>query len=97
MSRIELSAQASADLLVAFAFYEEEASLFDAQRFLFAAVSTINTLATFPGLGAIYEPRPRLRKWRVPQFPYQILYLEMADGVRVFRIVHQARNIREIL
>ena len=97
MSRLEVSAEAIADLSFGFSFYRDEASLSDAQRFIFAARSAAELLSIFPALGVVYSPCSRFRKWRVPQFPYTIIYQELSDGVRIVRVIHSSRDVENLL
>ncbi len=69
-----------------------------ADRFIEAAYGTFWELARMPGMGRKREFQQEklsdLRSFRVKGFEnYLIFYLPLADGVKVLRILHGARNL----
>jgi len=72
-----------------------------AYRFLRAAGKAFLTLAEFPGMGALREVRnPKLaglRSWPITGFRnYLIFYTPTKRGIRVLRVLHGARDLRQI-
>lgn len=57
--------------------------------------ATIGQMLDFPHIGA---PVPRLpldlpvRRLAVGRFPYHVVYLEIADGVRILAVAHDRRR-----
>jgi toxin ParE1/3/4 len=73
-----------------------------AERFLDAADSTFADLAKNPGLGGPCQfAHPfiaDIRRWRVKKFKdYLIFYAAVEDGVRIYRVLHGARDLETIL
>lgn len=98
---VQLRPQARIDLAGCYAYIGERNSE-AARRFLLAAEATLAALARLPGTGASFEvENPRLaglRCGRVKRFKnYLIFYLPIAGGIDVIRVLHGARNLRDIL
>ncbi len=73
-----------------------------ARRFRLAAEKTLTILARRPGIGELYEVEnlrlAGLRCARVGRFRnYLIFYRPIPGGIHVVRVLHAARNVREIL
>jgi toxin ParE1/3/4 len=73
-----------------------------ANRFRHAAEATLTALAKTPGLGEPYQvANPQLvglRCARVRRFKnYLIFYRPIPGGIDVIRVLHAARDIRDIL
>lgn len=88
-ARRDLDAQAD--------WFGTEADVDTARRFARSAAATFAKLAADPGLGSpidIARPGLRgLRKWRVQGFPrLLIFYVEIAGGVRIVRVIHDAQD-----
>jgi toxin ParE1/3/4 len=71
-------------------------------RFLIAAHETFALLAKQPNMG--WPPRLRhpalksMRVFRIKRFErILILYLPLADGVEILRVIHGSRNIKALL
>lgn len=73
-----------------------------AERFVDAADNTFADLAKNPGLGSpCHFTHPFLaevRNWRVKGFKnYLVYHAPVADGVRIYRVLHGARDIENVL
>lgn len=71
-----------------------------ADRFLIAANETFRLIATMPYMGRIRNfPHSRLlqlRSFRVKGFEsYLIFYEPFADSIKIFHVLHGARNLDE--
>src|SRR5689334_6588991 len=90
------------DLVEVFRYLAHEGGLRVAERFLTQVEATFARLARMPGMGARYgQGHPALAELRffpVSRFPkYIIFYLPIAEGIRIFRVLHGARDIHGIL
>lgn len=78
-------------------FYVSEAGAEVALRFVDAVEATVRRVAKSPGLGSLrfaYELSiPGLRATTVGRFPYLMFYVEGADSVDVWRLLHSSRDI----
>lgn len=79
-----------------------EGGLRVAERFLTQVESTFARLAMMPGTGARYghghPALAELRYFPVSRFPkYIVFYQSIAEGIRIVRVLHGARNIAGIL
>jgi len=73
-----------------------------AGRFLDAADATFADLARSPGIGSpCHFSHPflaEIRNWRVKGFKnYSIFYAPVSDGVRIYRVLHGARDLERLL
>ena len=90
------------DLLEQFVYFAEEATLELADRFTAAVDATCVQLRTHPRSGTAYHPNAKrlkgLRRIPVQGFEqYLIFYLPSAAGIDVFRVLHGARDIQNLL
>ena len=90
------------DLIGVFNHYVDEGSIKTARRFLAQAESTFQRLARLPSAGALYEPddpiHPGLRYMPVSRFRKDLIfYVPVPGGIDVFRVLHGARDLGEIL
>ncbi|URI11296.1 type II toxin-antitoxin system RelE/ParE family toxin [Aquincola tertiaricarbonis] len=97
MPLVHLSGAARQDLIDHFAYLDEEAGQELADRFLQAAETCLNLLATQPTMGSPLRLRSAqlagLRKWRISGFDnVLVFYLPRADGISVIRILHAAQD-----
>ena len=72
-----------------------------ALRFYDAARRAFHFLSDYPGAGARHpQSDPRLadmRVWPISRFRnYLVCYLPVADGVRILRVIHGARDVRRV-
>jgi len=78
-------------------YYAREAGTQVAISFVDALQSTFGLIATHPASGSLryaYELRlPDLRSMTLKAFPYLVFYLEHADYVDIWRILHMKRDI----
>ena len=100
--KVKKSSTAYADLEVASDYFFDHGSLRAGQRFLIAAETTFQKLATMPSLWAFLDTKllkaPGIGTWTVKGFErYVILYREIAGGIEVLRVVHGSRNWEELI
>ncbi len=95
MARVTLTQSAQADLLEAWLFIAEENPL-AADRVLDAIEREANTLLLQPLMG---RARPELadgvRTWPTST-PYILFYLADDAGITVVRVLHHARDVRQV-
>lgn len=101
--RVRLSPAADRDLDLATASYRRIGGSELAHEFLNSVEGALESLGAAPGLGSTLDRPPRspaagLRRWRVarPFEVHQIFYVERVDTVDVVRILHAARDPREL-
>ena len=89
--------RAERDIDTAAGYYFEEGGADLALRFINALESATRHIAANPATGS---PRyasalalPGLRFWSLKRFPYLIFYVERADHVDVWRVLHGQRDI----
>jgi toxin ParE1/3/4 len=95
--RIVRRARAERDINGAAAHYGAEGGTVLELRFVGALQTALRHVAANPASGS---PRyghelnvPGLRCWPLARFPYLIFYVERADHVDVWRVLHQSRDI----
>lgn len=68
-------------------------------RFRKAVRESLGRIRQYPRIGSLYRGSIRgLRSWPVKGFEIiRIYYIEESDGLRVVRILHGSRNVRQIL
>lgn len=95
--RVARRARAERDIDEAAAYYFAEGGIELELRFIDALEAALRHVAAHPGTGS---PRyatelnsPGLRFWPVKRFPYLIFYVEGADHVDVWRVLHKHRDI----
>lgn len=88
---------ASRDIDEALAYYIDEGAEQAALGFVDALEDAFAHIARHPATGS---PRyahelnlPGLRAWPLTRFPYLVFYVEHADHVDVWRVLHQRRDI----
>jgi len=95
MSTVTLSQSAQTDLLEAWLYIAEE-NLSAAHKLLDAINKEANTLALQPLMGrARPELADCLRSWPTST-PYLLFYLADEVGITVLRVLHHARDVRQI-
>lgn len=102
MTRIHVRPAAEADADLAADYYAREANIDLALRFLAAVDQAYERLREHPCLGTeVKFFRARLlglRFWPVPGFErYLVFYLPESDLVDIVRVLHGAREVRELL
>lgn len=92
-----LRARADADIAAAIAYTRTAYSPKAALALLDALEQTFELLGEQPGIGS---PRyaevldlPGLRLWPLSDYPYLVCYLERADHLDVWRVLHAKRDI----
>ena len=71
-----------------------------ARSFLESVYDTFEFLARFPGVGRERSDLgfPEIRSWRVAGFRrYLIFYRELPDRIQIWRVLHGARDLRQVL
>jgi toxin ParE1/3/4 len=95
MSTVTLTQSAHTDLLEAWLYIAEE-NLPAADKLLDAISKEANTLALQPLMGrARPELADCLRSWPTST-PYLLFYLADEVGITVLRVLHHARDVRQI-
>jgi toxin ParE1/3/4 len=102
VSSIVRRSSANRDLVTIFRHYAREAGVRVADRFFTAAESTVNRLASAPGIGTLYAPDEPLyadvRYFPVTRFRvYLVFYRPIPNGIEVLRILHGARDLPGLL
>ena len=97
MKPVILRKLAEADVDAALAYYLSEAGADTALAFVEQLEQANHRISNDP---AIYSPRwgtelnlPGLRSLRLSKFPYVIFYIEQADHIDVWRVLHAQRDI----
>lgn len=97
MTQAELPEAALADVGSILDYYLAEAGVEVAGRFLDMFEFAIRQIRQEPGIGsprlALALRSPALRIWPIKGFPHLILYLDLPDGVQIWRVLHSARDI----
>ncbi len=95
--RIVPRERANRDIEEALAHYSAEASRAVAVGFVRALELAFDHLGRHPGSGSeryAHELNlPGLRFWPLKRYPYLIFYVERADHVDVWRVLHARRDI----
>lgn len=97
VSRAQCEAAALADVEAATDWYVDEAGADVAARFVVALEGAYEHIARHPTGGS---PRwggelnvPALRAWPLTRYPYLVFYVEQAQHVEVWRVLHGARDL----
>lgn len=97
MKAVRLRDQAGSDIEAAVDFYQEEAGIHVASKFIDAVGEQLVRIGEFPALGGTQFAEvlrlPTLRVWRIPGFPYALFYIEGVSQVDVLRVLHTRRDI----
>ena len=97
---LRLRPAAIADLDASADAYAAEAGAV-AVRFAAAIERALDHVARHPGTGSLRYSHmtdlPGLRFWPVARFPYLVFYVEEADHVDVWRVLHARRDIPSLL
>jgi toxin ParE1/3/4 len=90
-------ALANRDVDEAIAYYLSEAGNRVASGFVDALERAYRHISRHPASGsfryAVELSLPGLRAWPLSQFPHIVFYLETADCIDVWRVLHGARDI----
>lgn len=96
-ARLVVRATARADVESAADWYTDEGGSALGLRFLAELDATYQRIAGQPGIGS---PRwgealslPDLRVWPLTRFPYQVFYLQRAQHIEIWRVLHGARDV----
>jgi len=98
---VRLRRLAADDVEAAVDHFVAKASADVATRFVDAVERALHDVGRHPHRGSLrfsYDlDVPELRAWPLARFPYLIFYLERADEIDVWRILHMRRDIPAIL
>lgn len=90
-------AQARRDVADIIDYYAREAGTDVARRFIDALQASYRAIGERPGIGS---PRyahelglPGLRSRKLARFPYLVFYVERADHIEIWRVLHGQRDI----
>ena len=103
MARVRKREAAKRDLIAQWVWYAENADIETADRFLSAADSTANMLASQPEVGnRIFMTKPELQGIR--RLPltdgfekFLLFYFPLKDGIDLVRVVHGNRDLVRLL
>jgi len=94
---VRLRRLAADDIDAALGYYLDEAGADVAKRFVTAVERATVSIAKSPRSGSLrfaYDLEiPDLRCWPLTRFPYLVFYVEHADRVDVWRLLHTRRDI----
>jgi plasmid stabilization system protein ParE len=98
MPRVLLSALARADLIDIWSYVADERSATTADRLLAGILERIDFAASTPRAARVrteFQDRPR----SLSHYPYVIFFepLEDGDGIAVWRVLHGARQLGDLL
>jgi len=99
--RIEKTVLATQDIEQLTAYYQAEAGIVVALRFVDNAERAFVQLAQMPRMGALlgflHAPHVGIRRWHIKGFPrLLILYREIPCGIEVVRVVDAGRDINAL-
>lgn len=90
-------AQAAQDIEEAIAWYLAEGAPQAALGFIDALEKAYAHIARHPGTGspryALALDVPGLRCWPLTRYPYLVFYMERAEAIDVWRVLHSQRDI----
>ena len=89
---VKLHAEARAELQESVAFYRERAGDRWAARFKQRVTEGLRTIAANPERYPPVPDLPGVRRFRLKQFPFSLLYISRADGVWVVAVAHGRRK-----
>jgi toxin ParE1/3/4 len=96
-SRVVLRERARHDVEAAVDWYREEAGEETALRFVNALEGALVHIGRYPSSGSgrysMELAIPGLRCWKLERLPYLVFYVERADHVDVWRVLHGHRDI----
>jgi toxin ParE1/3/4 len=94
---VRLRRVAANDIDTALDYYLAEAGVEVAQRFVTAVERATVNIGRTPRSGSLrfaYDLEiPDLRCWPLTQFPYLVFYVEHADHIDVWRLLHTRRDL----
>jgi toxin ParE1/3/4 len=94
--RVQRRAAAASDIEQAVDYYVEHGDVDLAVRFIDAVEAAMAQLARRPHAGSLRFSHelgiPELRAYRVRHFPYVVFYVVRADGIDVWRVLHERRD-----
>ena len=94
---VKLRQLAADDIDAALSYYRREAKESLATRFVDALEAELGNLSRHPLIGSLrysYELNiPALRSWRLEAFPYIVFYIDRAEFIDVWRVLHARRDI----
>lgn len=93
--------RARQDMASAVRHYRVEAGVVLAERLANSIEAALHALAAHPLAGSLSHGAALaivgLRSWRVERFPYLIFYMDRADWVEIWRVLHVRRDVETIL
>ena len=94
---VQLRQLAADDIDAALSYYRREAGESPATRFVDALEAELGRISQHPLIGSLrysYElDIPGLRSWPLVAFPYIVFYVDRAEYVDVWRVLHARRDI----
>ncbi|MDA3038989.1 MAG: type II toxin-antitoxin system RelE/ParE family toxin [Actinomycetota bacterium] len=101
MTSARLRPLAQSDLIERTRYYRSNAGDETGERFFDAAVSTLETIESMPGVGSLLlgelSDIPGLRSYRIAGFPCGWFYFERDEYVDVIRLLSYAQDLPALL
>ena len=101
MKPAKLRPRAEQDLVESTRYYLEVGDRALGERFFEAALAALEPIQRMPAMGSLRLGRlcgiPRLRTWRVTDFPVQWFYFEAHDHLDIVRLLGERQDIAAIL
>ncbi len=101
LKRLTISPLAERDIRAAVLHYRSEGGEALAQRFVGEVERGLARIASRPGIGSprfgIALDLPGLRSVGLSRFPYLVFYLDLAERLDVWRVLHARRDIPALL
>jgi toxin ParE1/3/4 len=99
--RIEKTVLATQDIEHLAAYYQAEAGIAVALRFVDNAEHAFQQLSQMPRMGALlgflHAPHAGIRRWHITGFPrLLILYRDLPNGIEVVRVLDAGRDINAL-
>ncbi|MBL8695209.1 MAG: type II toxin-antitoxin system RelE/ParE family toxin [Planctomycetes bacterium] len=94
--------RAQADIEEAFDYYVREAGIEIADRFVDCVAKTLELISSNPSIGSprrwMNPSLSNLRSWHVGEFDkFRVYYVIQPETIEVVRVLHGAREVRELL
>lgn len=88
-----VSLNAELDTLETAEWYEKQAD-FLGNKFLGELQTTFDKILSFPEASGWHNKYMRIRKHRLPHFPYNVFYLFEKSEIRIIAVLHLSRSSR---
>lgn len=97
MKKLVRRSRADADVLAALDYYIAQATEHVVLGFIDDLELAYQHIREFPGSGSLryaYElDLPELRAWKFHKYPYVVFYIEQAECIEVWRVLHEKQDL----